>query len=370
MECYYNTESDVEAMALTQGVTVGRNGKGIIYLFAPSNGYNAGSDVNFEGFMNSRFTMSIGAVGKLGFHASYSSTGAALFATGPGGDTEFFNNHYVAAPFGDGCEDAFVGTSYATPAVAGAVALMLEANPDLGWRDVQGILALTAQKVDPENSSWNTNAAGFHHSPLYGFGLVDAYAAVTRALSWTTWGSELSVEVETTSNVTLSDEVGITVSTTLTIGNVSEFFVAESAVVILDLVHSSRGDLDIELTSPQGTFSLLAPGLHPENTNPVEGWKLMTLRNWGESPLGDWTLSLTDRRPGDLRQCVDTAYSVLFGSDELTCGELRLAEICADGGPGPQFELLEAELGFAALDDPGLEDPSNGMVRFASSDEF
>ena len=36
------------------------------------------------------------------------------------------------------------GTSAATPMVTGIVALMLEANPDLGWRDVQNILANTA----------------------------------------------------------------------------------------------------------------------------------------------------------------------------------------------------------------------------------
>lgn len=95
--------------------------------------------------------------------------------TGPGGEEEFISNHMVAHPFSGGCVDAGMGTSYATPVVAGVVALMLEANPDLGWRDVQGILALSAQKVDPESDTWITIAAGFHCSPFYGFGLVDAY---------------------------------------------------------------------------------------------------------------------------------------------------------------------------------------------------
>ena len=46
--------------------------------------------------------------------------------------------------------------------VSGVVALMLEANCNLGWRDVQAILAKTAQKTDPDHEDWTTNAAGLH----------------------------------------------------------------------------------------------------------------------------------------------------------------------------------------------------------------
>ena len=45
------------------------------------------------------------------------------------------------------------GTSAATPILSGIIALMLEANPDLGWRDVEHILALTADKIDNTNSN-------------------------------------------------------------------------------------------------------------------------------------------------------------------------------------------------------------------------
>jgi len=366
--------------AFIQGVTQGRDGKGIVYFFAPSNGYKAGNDVNFEGYANSRFTISVGAVGKDGIHASYSTTGVALFVTGPGGDDEFYTNHRIAQPFTGGCDNAGDGTSYATPAVAGVVALVLEANPNLGWRDIQGILALTAQKVDPESDTWITNAAGFHHSTFYGFGLVDAFAAVKTGLNWTNWGPEVAVISESTSNLTLSDEVGVTVSSTISVTNVSESFVAESTVVYLDLTHPSRGDLDIELISPQGTVSLLVPGQHPENTSPVERWKLMTLRNWGESPIGDWTLSITDQRQGDYRECVDIPpyefpvedlpiqlvvgdfpYALFYGEEPLSCIKLTLTSLCADGGPGPEFAQLEAA-GIPSLDDLNLADPTSSLV--------
>lgn len=61
--------------------------------------------------------------------------------------------------------------------VSGVVALMLEANPNLGWRDVQDILARTAQPVldDPENKSLQVNGAGLAHSNWYGFGIVSKY---------------------------------------------------------------------------------------------------------------------------------------------------------------------------------------------------
>ena len=82
----------------------------------------------------------------------------------------------------------FVGTSFAAPIVSGVVALMLEANPELGWRDVQDILIRTAVTIDiaPDspNDSWVTNAAGLSHSYEYGFGKVDAKAAVILAQNY------------------------------------------------------------------------------------------------------------------------------------------------------------------------------------------
>lgn len=79
IECGYNALSDVGQAALTQGVQQGRNGNGIIYVFASGNENDIYEDVNMEGWLNSRFTIVVGAVGKDGTHASYSTTGAALF---------------------------------------------------------------------------------------------------------------------------------------------------------------------------------------------------------------------------------------------------------------------------------------------------
>jgi serine protease AprX len=63
----------------------------------------------------------------------------------------------------------FSGTSMAAPHVSGIVALMLEANPMLDWRDVKRILQETATNV-PGEEAWETGA-----------GYVNAHAAVAMA---------------------------------------------------------------------------------------------------------------------------------------------------------------------------------------------
>jgi subtilisin family serine protease len=80
------------------------------------------------------------------------------------------------------------GTSFSSPVVSGVAALMLDANPGLGWRDVQEILAATAGRTGSPagwsfNGADNWNGGGMHVSHDYGFGLVDAYAAVRVAES-------------------------------------------------------------------------------------------------------------------------------------------------------------------------------------------
>ena len=50
---------------------------------------------------------------------------------------------------------------------------MLEANPRLGWRDVQGILARTSQVVYEDDPTWVRNGAGLSHSEKYGYGIIE-----------------------------------------------------------------------------------------------------------------------------------------------------------------------------------------------------
>ena len=84
VQCGYNALTAGQQAALTRGVQQGRDGKGVIYVFSSGNSYAQGGDANFDGWVNTRYTISVGGVGKAGRHASYSTIGAALFVVGPG----------------------------------------------------------------------------------------------------------------------------------------------------------------------------------------------------------------------------------------------------------------------------------------------
>jgi len=260
-------------------------------------------------------------VGKDGRHASYSTPGAALFVTAPGGDIESYTNNVVALP-GGGCHDITVGTSFSTPIVSGVVALILQANESLTWRDVQGVIAITSQKMQPEDPSWTTNAAGIHHSNLYGFGVIDASAAVATARSWINYSSEQTITAESgTINLAIKDFPSDPVSSVISV-EAANTFETESVVVYLSLSHSSRGDLDVILISPGGTESLLHPGQRPENTQVDERWKLMTVRNWNEPANGDWSLRIVDRSAGDVDPSLSSTADVLISWRIMVYGHI------------------------------------------------
>jgi len=303
---------------------------------------------------------SVGAVGKDGLHASYSSTGAALFLSAPAGDRESFTNNIVALP-GGGCQDATIGTSFSTPVAAGVVALVLQANPDLSWRDVQGILATTSQKMDADDPLWSTNAAGISHSYLYGFGVIDANAAVTAAQSWELYSSEVQLLAESgTIDLAIPEYPDGPVSSIVSLDASS--VLAESVVVYLDITHSSRGDLDVVLISPSGTESLVHPGQRPENTPADESWKLMTVRNWNEPANGDWTLRIVDQSAGDL------AGSISSTPDVLKSWRLMVYGHASNSGPaGNTPGRPVSTSNNAPVANPVVEPSSRGVDSLASA---
>ena len=63
----------------------------------------------------------------------------------------------------------------------------------------------------------------------------------------------------------------------------------------LENQHTKRGDIKIELTSPQGTTSVLLPYRENDfvNKEGYDSWPFMTVHHWGESPVGTWTLDIS-----------------------------------------------------------------------------
>ena len=84
------------------------------------------------------------------------------------------------------------GTSYATPAVSGVIALMIEANPNLDPLAIREILRLTSERKETlssadgegvEEGPWATSPElDPYWNRHFGWGMVDAHAAVKSAL--------------------------------------------------------------------------------------------------------------------------------------------------------------------------------------------
>ncbi|MDO4636876.1 MAG: S8 family serine peptidase [Lautropia sp.] len=183
---------DAWQSTIDRGLRNGRKGQGAIYLFAAGNGAQLGDYSGYDSTISALGTIAVCATNAAGQRAIYSEAGANLLVCAPSGD--FPRNGQPALPtvtttsLQNQYTEDFNGTSAATPMVSGVVALMLQANPALSWRDVQIILAHTARRVVPRSPGWRTyQGLAFHHE--YGFGVVDAQTAVATARRWRSVGN-------------------------------------------------------------------------------------------------------------------------------------------------------------------------------------
>lgn len=295
--------------ALAAGARDGRGGLGSIYVWAGGNGnfyYN--EDSNTDGYANNRYTIAVAASTDDGTQAGYSEAGANIFINAPSND--YANNYMLRAGIvttdrtgaagysGTNYYSEFGGTSAAAPLVAGIVALMLEADPDLTWRDVHHILLQTAEQNDPFDDDWTRNAAGFAVNHKYGFGRVDALAAVTAAETWNMVPEQRSPPPTATSVpgklIPDNDETGVSDSIILA----ADVAVAvEYVQVCLTIANHTRyGDLNIVLTSPEGTESVLAPEKEYFDDNyTYNNWCFGSVRHYAENSRGPWRLTVSDR---------------------------------------------------------------------------
>jgi subtilisin family serine protease len=292
----------VAKSAIQNDVANGRHGLGIDIVFAAGNGRAQGDNVNYHNFQNDPFVITVGATDVNGHVTTFSDPGAALLISAPGLGI-YSDDRLGTAGYSTGDYTSSAGTSYAAPVVAGVIALMLEANPNLGYRDVQEILAYSAKETDPTNTSWHVdgahtwNGGGLHFSEDYGFGLVDATAAVRLAESWqyqSTYANLSSESASHTDNAKIPDGTG---SLTSQITFASSLDV-QKMVIDLNITHPSPSDLVVTLTSPDGTTATLAS--HPASGT-GSGIVFETTANnfWGEDAKGSWTLTVTDSVAGN-----------------------------------------------------------------------
>ena len=341
------------------GVTNLRGGKGALYVKAAGNGFNgicpstglSCENANMDPSNTLPYQIVAGAVNADGIKASYSTAGSAIWVSAPGG--EFGHNAALAGGAGTvGVEPAMVttdqsgctvgysrttantsffnngsaqnancrytntmnGTSSATPMTVGVIALILEANPALTWRDVKHILALTARQIDAgrlavsvalsdgvyvAEPAWTMNAAGRRFHNWYGFGMVNAFAAVNMARTYTP--GQLGTFTDTgfisspALNLAIPDNSSVGVTNPLTVPNTPSVQVIEAVQIRVNITHTFTGDLGIELISPMGTRSVLK-NIADQFAGDQDLTNMVLLSNafYGENPTGTWTIKVVD----------------------------------------------------------------------------
>lgn len=298
------------AAARETGVREGRQGRGIVYVWAAGNGAEQEDEANYDGYANSLYAVAVGALTDRGVRCTYSEKGACLAVSAPSGydsvrrpgtwttdlmGNRGYNSTSVEGDLSDNrFTSSFNGTSAAAPVVSSVVALMLEANPKLGWRDVKEILIRSAARTDSTNAGWFTNGVGWQFNHEYGAGAVDAGAAVTMAQGWTNLGPMVRLHRARLTRDLLAipdaDPAGVEHAFSFDGG-----FRVEQARLKVDITHPARGELQVELVSPSGTVSRLwSP--HSDSSDDLRH-RFLSVFHWGESAAGEWKVRLVDFVP-------------------------------------------------------------------------
>jgi subtilisin family serine protease len=222
--------SSIENLGISNAVTFGRSGRGVVLVRAAGNGRSIAQNVNDDAYPSDPRVIAVAAVRRDGRVARYSSPGACVLVAAPSGDMDdVFNPCITNSPnllttdrqglagynanvytndlanyvFGAA---GFSGTSAAAPQISGVVALILGANPNLTYRDVQQVLIHSSRHFDLADPDVKTNGAGFRVSHNVGFGVPDAGQAVFLARKWTNRPPLTNITYQATNSVEIPDE--------------------------------------------------------------------------------------------------------------------------------------------------------------------
>lgn len=358
--CFFVPTSPSIIDAYKKGVNELRDGKGAIYVKAAGNDFkgtnsecHSGDNSTFWGNANTNedqnhpYLIVTAASNAAGQISSYSSPGSNVWVTSAGGEfgdsspamittdmqgcskgfstssswSSAFNSGQLSINKNCNYTNVMNGTSSATPTLAGVIALMLEANPDLSWRDVKHILAVTSNPINYSTSSYNhpggsnlsghvydynyvVNAAGVKFSNTYGFGRVDAEKAVTMSRDYK-FPLKAYVETETNGvwdyrsgyiNLSVPDKSASGTSHALT---VTHNLKVEAVQIKVEIEHPFLSDIGLELTSPSGTTSKILRINSNIKDQGLYGFTFLSNAFYGESSAGAWKIKVIDGKSGN-----------------------------------------------------------------------
>ncbi|XP_054452834.1 proprotein convertase subtilisin/kexin type 7 [Anoplopoma fimbria] len=360
--------------ALQHGVIAGRQGFGSIFVVASGNGGQYNDNCNYDGYANSIYTITIGAVdekGRMPFYAEECASMLAVTFSSGGSKLRSIVTSDWSMQSGTGCTEGHTGTSAAAPLAAGMVALMLQVRPCLSWRDVQHIITFTATQCD-SSADWRVNGAGFHHSHQHGFGVLNAWRLVNAAKVWESVpflvSYQSSVIKEEAPIPNYPDELVRTWEVSAADLGQSGMETLEHVAVTVTITHPCRGSVEIWLVCPSGMASVIgARRAIDRDSSGYQDWTFSTVRCWGERAEGQYTLKMSDHKESTLAQCAASGVLkqcqlTLYGSS-MTHSEVqerqRLVEEAMSG------KYLDSS--FSLPCPPGLDIPPEIINPFTSN---
>ncbi|HEV7251686.1 MAG TPA: S8 family serine peptidase [Mesorhizobium sp.] len=365
-DALFNPEGRADRDMLATLSANGRGGLGTIFVKSAGNERaefgNASSSYN----NTSPYSITVAAAQRDGFVSDYSCPGSSVLVTAFGGPTQgadvWTTDRTGDAGYGAGdYTGGFNGTSAAAPMVTGVVALMLQANPNLGYRDVQTILAATAQHGGSAigggpagheahrwkwNGATNWNGGAMHYSEDYGFGLVDAFAAVRLAESWrhqSTQANRLATSANMNEAARSIPDGG---STDITF-DIAAGISVERINLDLGMSHSRFGDLKVQLISPTGTVSEIFLNHMANNAVPDFGpydLNVSSTAFLGENAGGRWTLRFIDDVAGNAGQ-IEAARLHVTGGGTVNDTYVYTEEFSTYGAPAGRRTLNDTDGG-------------------------
>lgn len=313
---------ELGARAMEECARYGRKGKGALFVWATGNGGRSDDVCSCDGYTSSIYTISIGSISPGGYCTSYDekcpSTMGVVYTGDIGPEKRETYGNLVTTSLFNGCVESFSGTSCAAPLAAGVFALVLQANPELTWRDMQHLVVETGVKNNPQDSSWNKNAAGHTYSNCYGFGVLNALSLVKKAKLWKQVEPQVQHKVRGELDGRETREIKSGGNLVLKLNNDDNSIAKlEHVQLILSVKYRRRGDMVVDLTSPQGTTSrLLSRRPEDDATYGLDAWPFMTVEFWGENPQGEWTLKIADEKSGNADTPRNSFFDIFFDEDK------------------------------------------------------